>query len=136
MVNWRKGLFRLMKKHQIAAIIGMIILTSLSLLPVILTIMAEGLRGLANPIVIKVFIYPIIGIGISIAVITYALSKEDSLCINCMISIREANLMRKIIKESFWFLKELKDIMESDLEKRYPFGKYQRYEELSSLTGC
>ena len=133
MINWRRGLLRSMKKHQIAAIIGGIILILFSLVPVILTIMIEGLIGIANPFVVKVFIYPILGIGISLIVITYALSKGDDLCINCMCTISKANLMRKIIKDSFSFLEELKDIMDSDLEKRYPFGKYERHRELSYL---
>ncbi len=41
--------------------------------------------------------------------------------------------MRNIVKESFSFLEELKELMESDLEERYPFGKYQRHKELSNL---
>jgi len=93
-----------MKKHQIAAIIGTIILISFSLLPVILTIMVEGLIGLANPIVIKVFIYPIISIGISIAVITYALSKEDNLCISKMVNWRKGLFRLWIVISVFWII--------------------------------
>lgn len=64
-----------MKKHQIAAIIGGVVLSVVSFLPVFITI-SSGYR-LAHPQVIKVFLYPILGVSVAVVIVFLSFFKGD-----------------------------------------------------------
>ncbi|MDP3181260.1 MAG: hypothetical protein Q8M54_00400 [Desulfobaccales bacterium] len=117
-----------MKKHQKAAIIGGIFLTIISIFPIIIALGVYG-EGIIGPKIYFIFLLPVIGIGISIAVITYALSIEEDLCINCKYTIKEANLMRELLKKSLLFLEDLRYGIEQD----EPLEKYEKIMEMELL---
>ena len=55
-----------MKKHQIAAIVVGVILAVVSFIPVIITM---GSYDLAHPNVVKVFLYPTIGVAVAAVIV-------------------------------------------------------------------
>jgi hypothetical protein len=57
----------MMKKHQIAAIVVGVILAVVSFIPVIVT-MDRG-YDLAHPDVVKVFLYPTIGVAVAAVIV-------------------------------------------------------------------
>lgn len=64
-----------MKKSQIAAIVVGSLLSLVSILPVILTA-AQG-YSLGHPEVVKVFAFPLIGVGISAIIVFFAFFRGD-----------------------------------------------------------
>lgn len=63
-----------MKKYQIVAIVVSVILTVVSFLPVIVTMNAE--YNLAHPNIVKVFLYPTIGVAVAAVIIFIAFLKD------------------------------------------------------------
>jgi len=64
-----------MKKHQIAAIIVGLLLSAVSFLPVIFT--AYKGFNLGNPNVVKVFIYPTIGVSVAAIIVFVSFFRGD-----------------------------------------------------------
>lgn len=62
-----------MKKYQIVAMIVGVILTVVSFLPVIVTMNAE--YNLAHPDIVKVFLYPTIGVAVAAVIVFIAFLK-------------------------------------------------------------
>lgn len=65
-----------MKKHQIAAIVGGVILSLVSFLPVFLT-MSKGYE-LAHPKVVEVFLYQTIGVAVAAVIVFIVFSKNKN----------------------------------------------------------
>jgi len=65
-----------MKKHQIVAIVVGVILAVVSFLPVIVT-MNEG-YDIAHPGVVKVFLYPTIGVAVAAVVVFISFLKDKA----------------------------------------------------------
>ncbi|RLA13033.1 MAG: hypothetical protein DRQ52_06975 [Gammaproteobacteria bacterium] len=63
-----------MKKYQIAAIVIGIILSIVSFLPVFVT-MNQG-YDLANPNVVKIFLYPTIGVSVAAVIVFISFLKD------------------------------------------------------------
>ena len=64
-----------MKKHQIAAIVVGVMLSLVSFLPVIIT--ASRGYDLGHPNVVKVFLYPTLGVGIAAVIVFFSFLKGD-----------------------------------------------------------
>lgn len=65
-----------MKKHQKAAIIGGILLSIVSFLPVLAGISGYGFSCFSHPLNLNPIIYPMIGIGFSTLLIIFSFYKE------------------------------------------------------------
>jgi len=64
-----------MKKHQIAAIVVGVILSLVSFIPVMVT---SGRYELAHPNVVKVFLYPTIGVAVAAIIIFMSFLKDKA----------------------------------------------------------
>jgi uncharacterized membrane protein len=64
-----------MKRHQIVAIILGIVVAGVSFLPVIIT--ASSGYNLGHPNVVKVFLYPIIGVAVAAIIVFVSFSRGD-----------------------------------------------------------
>jgi hypothetical protein len=66
-----------MKKHQIVAIIVGTLLSIVSFIPVYLTWAREhSLEYLGHPMIVKVFIFPTVGVGIAAVLIFFSFFKD------------------------------------------------------------
>ncbi len=64
-----------MKKHQIAAIVVGLILSAVSFLPVIIT--DSSGYSLGHPNVVKVFLYPTIGVAVAAIIVFLSFFRSD-----------------------------------------------------------
>jgi uncharacterized RDD family membrane protein YckC len=64
-----------MKKHQIAAIIVGLLLSAVSFLPVIIT--ASSGYSLGHPGVVKVFLFPTIGVAVAAIIVFVSFFRGD-----------------------------------------------------------
>ncbi len=67
-----------MKKHQIVAIAVGTLLSIVSFIPVYLTWVREhSLEYLGHPMIVKVFIFPTVGVGVAAVLVFFAFFKGD-----------------------------------------------------------
>jgi len=66
-----------MKTHQLVAIILGLIVTGVSFLPVIFTVLTYNYRALVHPSLVKVFLYPTIGVSVASIIVFASFLKSD-----------------------------------------------------------